>query len=146
MGKDRSALSPRLAAVLDALPLRPGLRVVEIGCGPGTLARAIASRIGEGHVLAVDRSGAAVAQAKRLGAAEMAAGRLSVRQAAAETFALEPGEPLYDVAVAIRVGAFDGRHPDAGRLALPRIAAALVPGGRLFVDAGDALIALPLDQ
>ena len=37
-------LSPRLQEVLDALPLRPGLRVLEVGCGPGALARAIAAR------------------------------------------------------------------------------------------------------
>ena len=33
-------LSDRLRAILEALPLRPGLRVLEIGCGPGALARA----------------------------------------------------------------------------------------------------------
>lgn len=34
-------LSVRLKAVIDALPLRPGLRVNEVGCGPGALARAL---------------------------------------------------------------------------------------------------------
>jgi cyclopropane fatty-acyl-phospholipid synthase-like methyltransferase len=43
-------LSPRLAAVVNALPLRPGLRVLEIGCGPGAAARAVATLIGDGHV------------------------------------------------------------------------------------------------
>jgi cyclopropane fatty-acyl-phospholipid synthase-like methyltransferase len=32
-----SALSPRLAEIVDALPLRPGMRVLEIGCDPGPL-------------------------------------------------------------------------------------------------------------
>lgn len=43
-------LSARLQAVIEALPLRPGIRVLEIGCGPGVAARAIAHRIGDGHV------------------------------------------------------------------------------------------------
>ncbi|MER8437086.1 class I SAM-dependent methyltransferase [Mesorhizobium sp. M1312] len=32
------------------------MRVLEIGCGPGAAAREIARRIGDGHVLAIDRS------------------------------------------------------------------------------------------
>ena len=38
-------LSPRLAAVVQALPLRPDSRVLEIGCGPGAAARAVAARL-----------------------------------------------------------------------------------------------------
>ena len=49
------ALSARLAAVVDALPLRPDMRVLEIGCGPGAAARAVAERLTTGHVLAIDR-------------------------------------------------------------------------------------------
>ena len=56
-------LSPRLAAIVDALPLTPGVRVLEIGCGPGGAARDIASRIGNGHVLSIDRSAKAITQA-----------------------------------------------------------------------------------
>lgn len=131
-------LSPRLAALVDALPLRPGLRVLEIGCGPGAAARAVAERIGEGRVLAIDRSARAIAIASRL-----ATDRLAFRCVAAEDFRLLPGEAPFDLAFAFRVGALDGRHPAAGALALPRIRAALAPGGQLFIDAGVGLRELP---
>ena len=139
-----AGLSPRLAAVVDALPLQPHLRVLEIGCGPGAAARAVAERLTTGHVLAVDRSGKAVAQATAAGADLIAAGRLSVRQAAAEDLVLLPGEEPFDLLFAVRVGALDGRHPETGRRALARLAALAAPGARLLVDGGDPLREVPL--
>jgi SAM-dependent methyltransferase len=133
------ALSARLAAIVDALPLRAGLRVLEIGCGPGAVAREIVHRIGDGHVLAIDRSARAIAQAKATSRAELRSGQLSLRQVAAEDLELEQGEAPYDIALAVRVGALDGRHPEAGRHARRRIVAALTPDGRLFIDGGDPL-------
>jgi SAM-dependent methyltransferase len=118
--------------------------VLEIGCGPGAAARAVARRIGEGQVLAIDRSAKAVEQARRGSKAEIASGRLIVRQAAVEEFELEAGEAPYDIAFAVRVGALDGRHPEVGRRALRRIAAALTPTGRLFIDGGNPLREIPL--
>jgi cyclopropane fatty-acyl-phospholipid synthase-like methyltransferase len=133
-------LSQRLRDIVDALPLRPGTRVLEIGCGPGAMAREMANRLGgRGHVLAIDRSATAIAQAEAGSAAEIAAGTLSFRQSPAETFALAKGEEPFDLAVAIRVGALDGRHPDAGILARAAIKAALKPGGKLYIDGGDPL-------
>jgi SAM-dependent methyltransferase len=137
-------LSPRLAEIVDALPLRDGLRVLEIGCGPGAAARAVAERIGDGHILAIDRSAKAIAQAREGSAQLISAGRLSLRCVAAEDFVLEAGEAPFDIAFAIRVGALDGRHPAAGAPALKRIAAALVPGGKLFIDGGSPLKELRL--
>ena len=135
-----AALSPRLSAIVDALPLRPGLRVVEIGCGTGAAAREVAERVGPfGHVLAVDRSAKAIAQLTASAGELISAGRLTARQVAAEELELEPDERRYDIAFAVRVGAFDGRHPDAGSLALRRLSLALVPGGRLFIDGGTPL-------
>lgn len=135
-----AALSPRLRAIVDALPLRPGLRVIEIGCGPGAAAREVAERVGpSGHVLAVDRSARAIDQLTRAAADLIDAGRLAARQCPAEQLTLAAGEELYDIAFAVRVGAFDGRHPRAGALALERLSHALAPGGRLFVDGGDPL-------
>lgn len=138
-------ISARLAAVVDALPLAPGLRVLEIGCGPGVAARAVAARVGaDGFVLATDRSARAVAQARAGSAAEIAGGVMDVRQVAAEDIALADGEAPYDLAFAVRVGAFDGRHPAAGAQALARLADVLVPGGVLWVDTGDPLDPIPV--
>lgn len=131
--------SDRIREFVEALPLRPGLRVLEIGCGPGVAARLVAARVAPGLVLAIDRSATAVAQARAGSAAEIAAGVLQVRQAAVEDFALEPGEARFDLAFAMRVGALDGRHPELEARALGRIAAALAQEGRLFIDGGDPL-------
>ncbi|MFP3913247.1 MAG: SAM-dependent methyltransferase [Actinomycetota bacterium] len=134
------ALSPRLRSVVDALPLAPGMRVIEIGCGPGVAAREVASRVGPaGHVLAVDRSSRAIAQLESRAGDLITSGRLTLRHAAAEDLELEEGEDRYDLAFAIRVGAFDGRHPRAGARALGKLSRALVPGGMLLVDGGDPL-------
>lgn len=132
-------LSARLEAIVDALPLQPGMRILEIGGAPGAAAREIAARIGDGHILVIDRSAKGVALTRRNAVAEIAVGRLSVRQVAAEDFELFPGEEPYDLAFAVRVGALDGRHPKAGERARRRIAAALVPNGRLFIDGGNPL-------
>jgi cyclopropane fatty-acyl-phospholipid synthase-like methyltransferase len=139
-------LSPRLQAIVDALPLRPHFRVLEIGCGPGAAARAVAARLVTGHVLAIDRSAAAIAQATAAAAGEIAAGRMSVRQVAAEDFALRDGEQPYDIVFAVRVGALDGRHPEAGARALERVAEATTADARLFVDGGDPLRELPIPR
>jgi len=105
----------------------------------------VAARLTTGHILAIDRSAKAIAQAEATSAVEIASGRMSVRHVAAQDFVLEPGEAPFDIVFAVRVGALDGRHPEAGRRALERIAEALAPGGRLFVDGGQPLreIAMP---
>jgi cyclopropane fatty-acyl-phospholipid synthase-like methyltransferase len=139
-----AALSPRLAAVVEALPLQPDSRVLEIGCGPGAAARAVADRLTTGHILAVDRSATAIAQATAASQKQLASGRLRLRQVAAEDFVLLPGDEPFDLVFAVRVGALDGRHPEAGERVLSRIAAAVAPGARLFIDGGRPLRELPL--
>lgn len=134
-----NSISPRLAEIVAALPLRPGMRVLEIGCGPGVAARAVLQRIGNGHVTAIDRSEKAIAQAKAGSVIEIASGQLEFRCVAIEEFVLAQGEQAYDLAFAVRVGALDGRHPEAGRVALDRLRQALAPNGRLFIDGGDPL-------
>lgn len=135
-----STLSSRLLAIVDALPLKPGIRVLEIGCGPGAAAREVARRVGaNGFVLGLDRSAKAIDAAIAGAAVESVSGVLKFRRGIIEQFKLEPGEAPFDVAFAVRVGALDGRHPKAGEAALERIAAALTPKGRLFIDGGDPL-------
>lgn len=141
-----TTLSPRLQQIVDALPLHPGIRVLEIGCGTGAAARAVVDRLhGDGFILATDRSAAAIRQARRAGADHIAAGRMAVRQIAAEDFCLDPDEQPYDLVFAVRVGALDGRHPTAGQQVLARIAAATTTEARLFIDGGSPLreVAIP---
>jgi cyclopropane fatty-acyl-phospholipid synthase-like methyltransferase len=138
-------LSPRLAAIVDALPLRPESRVLEIGCGTGAAARAVAARLTRGHILAIDRSASAVAQATAAAADLISSGRISVRNIAAEELTLPAGEQPYDLVFAVRVGALDGRHPEAGEVVLNRIALVSTEDARLFIDGGDPLreLAIP---
>lgn len=140
-----TTLSPRLTAIVQALPLRPGLRVLEIGGAPGAAARAVAARLGpDGHILVIDRSATGVAEIERTAVEEIRRGVLSTRCVAAEDFELAPDEAPFDLAFAVRVGALDGRHPEAGERAKARVRGALVPGGRLLIDGGDPLRDLAL--
>ncbi|MDH5821941.1 class I SAM-dependent methyltransferase [Luteimonas sp. RD2P54] len=141
-----ATLSPRLAAIVDALPLAPGMRVLEIGCGPGAALREVARRIGGGHALGIDRSAVAIRQARAAAAAQTGGGRLEFRQVAAEDFVLEEGQAPFDLAFAVRVGALDGRRPGAGRRVLQRLRAALAADARLHVDGGDPLRVVGLDD
>lgn len=132
-------LSPRLLEIVDALPLESGIRVLEIGCGTGAAAREIARRIGNGKVLAIDRSAKAVERAIRNSQTAIKSGTLQFLHAKIEEFELPENEPRYDLAFAVRVGALDGRHPEIEQEALSRIAKALTENGRLFIDGGNPL-------
>lgn len=65
-------LSPRLAEIVAALPIRPHLRVLEIG--PGAAARAIGDTLTTGHILAIDRSATAIEHLKACSSDQIAAG------------------------------------------------------------------------
>ncbi|WP_127573080.1 SAM-dependent methyltransferase [Georgenia faecalis] len=139
------ALSPRLARVVDALPLRPGMRVLEVGGAPGAAAREVAHRVGpDGHVLVLDRSAAGIARTRATCAREIEAGVVSTMRAPVEAFALVPGTALFDLAFGCRVGALDGRHPHLYPPALAAIGRAVIPGGTLYIDTGSPLTAVAL--
>ncbi|MYR05431.1 methyltransferase domain-containing protein [Gordonia sp. SID5947] len=139
----RRPLSDRLAAVVDALPLRPGIRVLEVGCGPGAAAREVARRVGPlGHVLAIDRSERAIRRAISGSTDLIASGVIEFCCAAVEELRLPDQTPPFDLAFAIRVGAFDGRHPEIAAAALVRVQDVLVPNGQLWVDVPDGTAAV----
>jgi cyclopropane fatty-acyl-phospholipid synthase-like methyltransferase len=139
-------LSKRLADIVDNLPLKDGLRILEIGCGPGAMAREIAKRIGSGQIVAIDRSAKAIRQAIAGSKAEIETGALLFRQIPIEKFELEAKEKPFDIAVAVRVGALDGRHPEIEKEALTKIAKALTKKGKLFIDGGNPLKEISLDK
>ena len=140
----KQKLSKRLDDIVDALPLSDDSRVLEIGCGPGALARELSRRMKNGYILAIDRSAKAIQQAVAGSTNEMETGNLSFRQVAVEKFELKADELPFDLAVAVRVGALDGRHPKLEKESLERIAKALTKTGRLFIDGGNPLKEIPL--
>lgn len=137
-------VSKRIIEIIDALPLKKGIRVLEIGCGPGVAAREIVSRIEKGYVLGIDRSSKAIAMANKNSASDIACGKLRFIHSKIEDFELPLNEDPFDLAFAVRVGALDGRHPEIERKALERIARSLKPRGKLFIDAGSPLKEVPL--
>lgn len=139
-------ISQRLLEIVDALPLKNGVRVLEIGCGTGVAAREIANRIGNGKVLAIDRSQKSIEQAKKLSQTEINNGTLQFLQTKIEEFELPKQEQQYDFAFAIRVGALDGRHPEIQQEALAKIANALKTNGKLFIDGGNPLKEIKLKK
>lgn len=141
-----NSLSKRLKEFIDALPLKEGLKVLEVGCGPGAMARELSRRIVNGRVLAIDRSAKAIQKAVSCSRKEIETGTLSFRQVAIEDFELEPGEQPFDIAVAVRVGALDGRHPEIEKLALTKIVEALTDQGKLFIDGGNPAKEIALDE
>ena len=129
--------SPRLQAVIWALPLR--LPRAGDRLRPRDRSPSHRSPTTTGHILAIDRSSAAIAQAKAAAHEEIASGHMDVRHVAAEDFVLQPDEAPYHLVFAVRVGALDGRYPNAGERALQRVARATTANARLFIDGGNPL-------
>lgn len=138
-GGASTRVSDRIAAAVDALPIRAGMRVLEIGCGPGAAAREIVRRWPNVFVLGIDRSPTAIRTALDASKHQLEQGRLEFRVSAAEAFVLPPDDEPFDLAFALRVGAFDGRHPELFDRAMACVDAALNAGAPFFIDGGDPL-------
>jgi ubiquinone/menaquinone biosynthesis C-methylase UbiE len=118
-------VSERLRSIVESLDIRPGDRVLEIGCGHGVAATLVCERLDGGFLTAVDRSPKMIEAAGRRNADHVAAGRAEFLVATLED--LDLGERRFDKAFAVRVGLFH-RDPERARgLVEPWLA----PGGQL---------------
>ena len=69
--QERLEVQARLLGGADFLPsLRPGMRILDVGCGTGAIAREVAGRIAHGEAVGVDREEAQLEAARRLAAEE----------------------------------------------------------------------------
>jgi SAM-dependent methyltransferase len=89
MGRWSRLLAPQLA---DLAGVRTGLRVLDVGCGPGALTAELATRVGPASVTAVDPSPPFVAAARARNPG------VDVRQSAAEHLPFPEG--IFDAALA----------------------------------------------
>ncbi len=118
MGRYTAPLSRALA---DQVGVRSGMRVLDVGCGPGGLTSELAGRVGAENVAAIDPEEhfAAACLERNPGA--------DVRQGIAEELPWE--DDAFDASLSCLVIAFM-RDPDAGLSQMRRVTR---PGGRIGV-------------
>ncbi|MEV8531956.1 methyltransferase domain-containing protein [Streptomyces sp. NPDC051211] len=80
--------------------LRPGLSVLDVGCGPGTITADLAERVAPGRVVAVDAAADVVAQARAYAAER---GLTNIEFATADVHALDFPDDSFDVVHAHQV-------------------------------------------
>jgi len=81
--------------------LRPGIDLLDVGCGPGTISLDFARRVAPGRVVAIDRSPDVVAQARRLAASQR--GGVAISFEVADVYALDFPDASFDVVHAHQV-------------------------------------------
>lgn len=122
---ETSDLYRRRLAVLDALAVRPGESVLEVGCGGGHLLPMLASSVGEGgHVLGIDISPDQIAAAR-----ERCSGMQCVEVAVRDVNQLPYDDGSIDAIAAIQVIEYL-KEPGKALAELRRVAK---PGGRLVI-------------
>lgn len=119
-------------AYLDLLGIRPGERVLEVGCGSGVVTRELARRVAPGgRVTALDANSTFLEVARDLAEAEGLGGAIEFRQG--DVHALPLADATFDAVLAVTVL----EHiPDAERV-VPELVRVAAPGGRVGVVTAD---------
>src|SRR5262249_8167290 len=110
--------------------LRPGMRVLDFGCGPGGITLGLAAAVAPGEAVGVDLAPAAIARAR---AAAREPGVATARFAVASVYALRFPDESFDAAFGRAVV----QHLGDPVAALREVHRVLKPGGVVGVRDGD---------
>ena len=106
--------------------LKPGMRLLDVGCGPGSITRGLAERLAPGEVVGVDLSRETLASARADAAAR---GLTNLRYEEASVYALPFPDASFDVAYAHQVS----QHLREPAAALAEMLRVVRPGGLVGV-------------
>jgi ubiquinone/menaquinone biosynthesis C-methylase UbiE len=106
--------------------LGPGMRLLDVGCGPGSITRGLAERVAPGEVVGVDFSRETLESARRDAAAR---GLANLRYEEGSVYALPFPDACFDVAYAHQVL----QHLHQRAAALTEMLRVLRPGGLLAI-------------
>ena len=109
--------------------LRPGLDLLDVGCGPGTITVDLARRVAPGRVVGIDRAGEVLEQAK----AHAAESGVPVELRTGDVYALDFADACFDVVHAHQVL----QHLTDPVRALREMRRVLRPGGVVAVRDSD---------
>ncbi|WP_269932007.1 SAM-dependent methyltransferase [Aminobacter sp. HY435] len=121
------AIPERIVWAIDHLAVRPGDRLLEIGCGRGVAVAGITPLLIDGHITGLDRSDSAISAAEERNRAAIAAGKAALVQGAFADW--KRAGSAFDKVFAINVNLF---WLEAMR-ELAVLKPLLAPGGRLFL-------------
>jgi SAM-dependent methyltransferase len=124
----RPGTAERLGWAVQTLEVKPGDRLLEIGCGHGVAVSLVCQRLDGGAITAIDRSPKMIEAASKRNAEYAAAGVATFQTAT--PLEADLSAKLFDKVFAINVGMFWRQRPVRE---LEIIGEHLAPGGRLFL-------------